>query len=198
MKKKISMIGLAALGYNPIMKMNLRKNSVMELDPKTSTKNRLINDQNGLTGRNFRYGLHSAAFNACETIAVHNAKVLLGMDSTLSETIAEFQRSAAMLGLGIFGSDPHAIGRILKECNIPYSPAKLENIGGDGVYIISFWNRNAPWHGLHTVAAEYNKGKFITYNLRGNGETSFDSPDDYARKFICGYYIKANITKERG
>ena len=58
-----------------------------------------------------------------------------------------------------------------------------------GVYIISFWNDNAPWNGLHTVAVSYDGTTYTTYNLNGNGSESFVSPEFYARLYICGYYL---------
>jgi hypothetical protein len=57
------------------------------------------------------------------------------------------------------------------------------------VYIISFWNDNKPWGGLHTVAVKYDGVRYATYNLSGNGQISYMLPSDYACDFICGYYL---------
>ena len=63
---------------------NFKINEKCDKDPKTSTADRLVTDQNGTTGKNFVYGDYPAQHNACEAIAVHNAKVLLGMPTKLS------------------------------------------------------------------------------------------------------------------
>lgn len=44
--------------------------------------------------------LYSAKGNSCEAITVHNAKVLKGKESTLSETMLEIQSNHAMFGYG--------------------------------------------------------------------------------------------------
>ena len=66
---------------------NYAHNSVVDANSETTTNNKLVSDQNGATGNNFRFGNYDASYNACETIAVHNAKVLLGKESTLSQTM---------------------------------------------------------------------------------------------------------------
>ena len=181
---------VAAIGYRHVSKQNNRLNSAVDADPATTTKNRILEDQNGATGDNFKYGLYSARWNACETIAVHNAKVLEGLDSSLSETMTDFQSAGAMIGYGALGSNPYAIGRVLKKEGIAYSRVGLNEMTKSGTYIISFWNEGAPWKGLHTVAVSYDGSTYTAHNLGGNGEEYSISLSDYQSRYICGYYVE--------
>lgn len=185
----VLLVGLV-IGYYGVSRRNRRRNEAVDRDPLSTTKNRLINDQYAATGTRFSYGIHAARKNACEVIAVHNAKVLLGRESTLSQTMADFQAAGAMIGYGLFGSNPRAIGRILHRSGIAYERVNLSGMTRRGVYIISFWNDRAPWGGLHTVAVCYDGKHYTTYNLKGRGEVTSLPPAVYARRFICGYYLK--------
>lgn len=180
---------IAAAGYRLVCRNNRRQNSAVDERHDTTTRNRLINDQYEATGRRFAYGLYAARRNACEVIAVHNAKVLMGRDSTLSRTAADFQAAGAMIGYGLFGSSPCAIGRVLRRSGMAYERIGLADMTRPGVYILSFWNRHAPWGGLHTVAVRYDGRHYATYNLKGRGSVSAGPPSRYARHFICGYYL---------
>lgn len=185
----VLLVGLV-IGYCGVSRRNRRRNEAVDRDPLSTTKNRLINDQYAATGTRFSYGIHAARKNACEVIAVHNAKVLLGRESTLSQTMADFQAAGAMIGYGLFGSNPRAIGRVLRRSGIAYERVNLSGMTRRGVYIISFWNDRAPWGGLHTVAVCYDGVRYTTYNLKGRGEVTSLPPAVYARRFICGYYLK--------
>ena len=176
--------------YQCISKSNYTKNSKVDSNPSTTTKNKIINDQNGSTGTNFDYGLHSASWNACETIAVHNAKVLKGMNSSLSETMYDFQSVGAMIGDGYFGSNPYAIGSVLNKEGIAYSRVGINSMTQPGTYIISFWNEGAPWNGLHTITISYNGSTYTAYNLYGDGNTYDIILTNYSKSYICGYYLR--------
>lgn len=163
-----------------------QKNAELDNSESTTTKNKIIDNQNAPIIGEFRYGLYSASYNSCEIIAVHNAKVLSGKDSTFSETALDFLAVGANLGFGVFGSDPHAIGRVLEKNGIDYSKVDLKEMTNPGVYIISYWNGPFP-SSLHTVAISYDGSTYTTYNRKG-GRT-YDSPSEYATRFICGYYL---------
>ena len=167
-------------------------NAKVDRNKKTTTQNRLINDQNDTsgTGGNFRYGLYSASHNACETIAVHNAKVLKGINSNLSSTMMNFQMANAMIEpTGYLGSNPYSIGRVLSNSGIKYSRVGLNEMTEPGTYIISFWNDGAPWKGLHTVAVSCIGNSYIAYNRYGDGEQYLLNLSDYTDSYICGYYL---------
>ena len=167
---------------------NRLNNERADRDDSTSTRNKIVNDQNGVTGEAFWYGICHANWNACETIAVHNAKVLLGRESSLSETMTDFQICGSMMLGGTLGSNPYMIGTVLDYEGIPNKRVNLDNIEEPGVYIFSFWNENRM-DGIHTVACWYDGSTYTTYNLYGFGSEYFEHPKTYASDFICGYYV---------
>ena len=167
---------------------NRLNNERADRDDSTSTRNKIVNDQNGVTGDAFWYGICHANWNACETIAVHNAKVLLGRESSLSETMTDFQICGSMMLLGTLGSNPYMIGTVLDYEGIPNKRVNLDNIEEPGVYIFSFWNENRM-DGIHTVACWYDGNTYTTYNLYCNGNEYTLDPRIYANDFICGYYV---------
>ena len=169
---------------------NKKHNSKVDSNPKTSTKGKIINDQNGATGKNFRYGRKNVSWNGCETIAVHNAKLLKGKNSSLSETIDDFHAVNAIVGFGLCGSNPYSIGSVLEKEDISYTGVGLNDMTKQGVYIISFWNENPLSNGLHTVAVSYDGTYYTAYNLYCNGDEYHISLSDYSTSFICGYYLR--------
>ena len=190
---KILIAGLAGIAAvvvknQVVAKYNYAGNSKIDADPETTTKNKIINDQNGITGDQFVYGAYRASWNACETIAVHNAKVLMGKESTLSETMKDFQTAGAMPLDGIIGSNPYAIGKVLRRDGIAYSRVGLNEMDRTGTYIISYWTGpiGSP---LHTVAVSYDGTGYTTYNLDGSGGESGLNPTDYVYRYVCGYYL---------
>ena len=169
---------------------NFEINSKCDAEPETASGNRLVCDQNGARGRSFVYGNFPARHNACEAIAVHNVKVLLGMPSTLSETIARFQSLRAMIFSGFFGSNVFKIGRVLKFYGIKYKRIfRRRRLKESGLFIISFWNEKPLKNGIHTVALTHGDGGYETYNLHGNGAVSAEDPAKYGKRFITGYLI---------
>ena len=136
------------------------------------------------------YGKHYAYWNACETIAIHNAKVLLGMESTLSQTMLDSQKAGIMIGDGYFGSNPFGIGKVLRKYEIRYSLVNRGGMTKPGVYIISYWNKAWYKSGLHTIAVHYDGSQYIAYNVGNGGETGIPiDPSDYRGRFIIGYYL---------
>jgi len=168
---------------------NLEVNAAVDRDPHTTTIATIVNDQNGVTGRLFVYGAYPARHNACEAIAVHNAKLLKGVPSSLSQTINDFQCGHAMIGRGFLGSNVLAIGRILSASGLSWRRVGLRDLADKGLYIISFWNGRIPWDGIHTVTVRHDGQGYTTYNLAGDGRVSQRSPVDYAKSYICGYRL---------
>ena len=91
----------------------------------------------------------------------------------------------------MFCSYPHAIGDVLDYEGIGYYKVYgTENMTLNGTYVISFWNENAPFNGLHTIAVSKTSSGCIAYNLYGDGnEYSLSNLDKYKNSFICGYYL---------
>lgn len=183
-------------GYAAVSVSNYRVNSRAERLLPTSS--RTVSDQNGETGMKYRYGLYKARHNACEAIAVHNVKIILGVPSRLADVIRRFQTGVSMIGLGFFGSNVYMIGTVLRCERIRFRRVRLKEAEEDGLYIFCFWNRGAPWHGIHTVTAENKAGRWTSYNLHGHGTVYSESPFDYAKNYICGYRITGYGNKEKG
>lgn len=183
------------MGYFIIIASNYRYNRYMENNT-ISTLNRVINDQNGPTGHAFRYGLHPASFNACEAIAVHNVKVLLGQQSNLAEVMRQFQLSLGMVGYGIGGSNVYLVGRMLKKNGIPNRPVKFNNLNRQGIYIISYFNDGKLLKGIHTVTVAYDGNTYTVYNLRGKAEYKLTSLD-FAKRYVCGFFIEQNLQNDK-
>ena len=102
---------------------------------------------------------------------------------------------------GLFGSNPYLLGSFYKRRNIPYRMTfsyrdffdSLDNVK---VAVISFWCKNKPFGGLHTVAVEKVDGyKIKVYNRYNNRDYPYiyKSRRDFLPKksdFICGYLIE--------
>lgn len=178
-------IGCYIYDYVKITEENYQHNSAVDSNPETTTQNRILNDQNGATGKNFKYGIFDASHGVCEAIAVHNAKVLLGMDSSLSNTIRDCQESWQMLLLGVLGTNPWSIDVVLNRSGISSTRVGLNEMTNPGVYIISYWHSS----GAHTVAVLFDGSTYTTYNLYGNGIEYYYHPTEYAGNYIAGYYL---------
>ena len=171
--------------YMEISDANYEHNSSIDDNPDTTTRNRILNDQNDATGQNFRYGDYPASHSACEAIAVHNAKILLGMESTLSETIRDCQESWQMLLLGALGTNPWTVDVVLDGYGISSTKVGLNEMTSPGVYIVSYWHAT----GAHTVAVFFDGSVYTTYNLYGNGKEYYFHPSEYASNYIAGYFL---------
>lgn len=178
-----------------VMEENYLNNRRFDGDPRTSTKNRIINDQCGATGHSFRYGSFGADYNACEVIALHNALVLTGWESSLSEAIKTVQLSGGMFCCGKWGTKLSRIGQITKsEYGLTARVVrKIERIDRDGVYIMSFWNCGRDvLQGLHTVALKRENGVFCAYNLTGCRAVTLTA-DELSARYKGGFIIAYRI-----
>lgn len=179
---------LFVAGYWLIALANRKHNRRIDGDPDLTTAGRIVNDQNGRTGERFRYGLYRARWNGCEAIALHNAKVLLGLPSSLSGAMTELQTVGAMFGFGFFGSDPFRLGWVLRRAGIRARRVRLGQMDDPGVYIIAYWNKGAPWKGAHTVAVSFDGAAYMRRNPYGGMV-----PSELGRRFICGYRLEKNM-----
>ena len=163
------------------------KNRLADADPAFCTANRLVTDQNGKTGSAFSLGKYPARHNACEAIALHNAKVLTGRASTLSDAIEAVVKGGAVPGRGFFGTLPWKLGKVLKREGVAAKRVKFRELAADGVYIVSFWNKK-PWkNGLHTVAAVQKGGSFTLFNWGGTTVWTEEERGKMKRRYVCGY-----------
>ncbi len=173
--------------YCYIVVSNYRNNSELDADSSTSTQDVIINYQGADNISQFKYGIDSATNNGCETIAIHNARILLGESSNLSTTMWNVQSQGGMWALGIFGTKPWDIGGVLDQYGMSYTEVGLDELNKPGTYIISYWN-GTPWlSSLHTIAVQYDGTEYTAYNKGGNPSAN---PTTYANNFICGYYLE--------
>jgi|GEM_PF-1695783 len=173
-----------------LAEQNYEENSRLDAEPETTTRDRVVGDQNGATGVRFVYGKYPARHNACEAIAVHNVKVLTGVPSALSETIAVFQSLRAMIFGGFFGSNVYRIGKVLRYYGITYRRFfRKKKLAVPGLYIISYWNEKPLKNGIHTVTVKNDGKNYFTYNLHGHGAVSREDPAVFGKRFIVGYRI---------
>ena len=173
-----------------LAKRNYRLNSKYE-----STG--IINDQNGQTGKRYRFGFFSLKYNGCAPIAVYNAKLLLGMKSRLNDVIYSLEITKAVFLFGLFGGYSKGIKRALKREGLDYTAVSLDETKYDGIYIIKFKNYGKIRNGEHFVTVKTENGMSETYNLCGDGKVYRLPPEKYAGKgYIIGYRIKDGLDKK--
>ena len=143
-----------------------------------------------------RYGLFSMSYNGCEIIAVYNFRQLIGIPIQLCDIAKEIYPYGNAV-MGLFGTIPQALNKYFMDNNIP---AVKENdfykftkeFESKKYGIISFWNANNIFHGLHTVAIEKVSEGIRIYNKSNKTvhPVVCKSLDYYidADRFICGYY----------
>ena len=126
---------VSEIGYKHLEKSNYRHNSRVDNNKSTTTRNKIINDQNGTTGKNFNYGVRKAEKNGCEPIALHNAKVLTGKESTLSDTMKSFSEARQWSRLAFSARIPLAYPLYWKEKEYPTVWSEIPTICQSVVYI---------------------------------------------------------------
>ena len=165
-----------------VVKQNESNNIALDNNPQTSTKNQLIRSQHGYYTHGFKYGLYNASYNACEVIAIHNAKILMGMDSSLSQAMIDCRNAGAMVGYGVFGSKPRAIETVLKQYGFTVSSISgFDEIRQDGVYIVSYMEGLK----IHTVTVQVVDGVYSSYNAGADIRDIMNT-----KPFLRGYYVE--------
>ena len=148
------------------------------------SQNTTVNSQYATSVKNLKIGHFTVGDNGCGAVEIHNAKVLKGIDSTLSETILSMQQNNGFIFGGALGTNPLSVQKILRKSGIRSTSVSLSEINKPGVYIIAFWNNDSIWDGAHYVALKYNGKRYRTYN-----NFSRHNPHDYATRYICGFYL---------
>ncbi|MBQ6467849.1 MAG: hypothetical protein IJJ61_07880 [Clostridia bacterium] len=175
-----------------IEKSNFKKNIEVELEKG------LLNGQGAGNLATCRYGFFPMSYNGCEIIAVYNLRCLMGIPVPLPDVAKEIYPYGNAFS-GLFGTWPGALERYFKENNLPVHKiddyyAFRNEFEHHKFAVISFWNANHIFKGLHTVAIENFSGGIKVYN-RSNKCTypvEYKSLDYYmdAHRFICGYYAE--------
>lgn len=167
--------------------------------------NTVINGQGCGEVAKMKYGFFNMSYNGCEMIALHNSMVLLGKNSDLKEVCREMYSHCQVLS-GLLGSNPCFLGSFYKRRSITFRKTYNYNeffnsLESTPVAVLSFWNKNKPFHGLHTVTVQLTDGKIRVYNRYNNRDYPYDykSREELLPKksdFICGYLIKEEKTDE--
>ncbi len=163
-----------------------------KLDPDGErTRNVIINGQGREEYANYLNGLSNVGHSGCEAIAIHNSRVLLEMDSTLNESLYMVNKNSANTLFGFMGTNAYSLSRVLDDYEMDYKEVGCDNLTDNGVYIVSFWNDNAPYEGYHTVAMTNNNGYYTVYNDYNNAVKPFPGYNITQIKdnYITGYYF---------
>ena len=148
-----------------------------------------------------RYGLFPAGFNACEMIAIYNLLKLNGYrDFSFADICFEmYNKTWAFWGL--FGSNVFALHTFFKTHGISYTKTKkykefLKLMDQNQAGMLSFWNGDTPFKGIHTVCIKKINNMYTVYNMYNNVPVpvtcrSF-SEITLPRRFIVGYVIEKN------
>lgn len=117
----------------------------------------------------------TAAFNACEIIAIQNALIALGIEHSLQnfpDKISHFEKKGNVLK-GYFGTAPRAVKKYLKERQVTIQTlvASKENIGSTPVQILFFQNGRKITSGIHTICITNTNGITTYLNGKPNEES---------------------------
>ena len=173
-----------------IEKFNYKYNKSIFLD------NNILNGQGIGNLAKCRYGLFPMSYNGCEIIAVYNFRWLIGIPVSLCDIAKEIYPYGNAV-MGLFGTMPQALNKYFKDNDISACKENdfykfRKEFDSKKYGIVSFWNTNSIFHGLHTVAIEKTSEGIIVYNKSNRIAHSvvYKSLDYYidADRFICGYY----------
>ena len=145
------------------------------------TSNKLLDSQN----YDYDYGYGNIKDQGCGVVAVHNAKVMLGIPSSLPETAHDMEDLGILLMGGLLGTNPWGIAIALDYYDIDYSTVSLDRMTKPGVYIVSYFHKN-PFNGAHNVAVIYNGETYDSYNVNA---TPGCHPREYTGVILAIYYL---------
>ncbi len=113
-----------------IMLLNRRTNIKAD---RMLRRNGLIGDQHGATGRAYMFGVAKARGTSCEAIAIYNALKLTGKEVPLSRVITRILLLCGDMAFGLLGTDPFAIGRVLRSFGADCRRSREEETESEGV-----------------------------------------------------------------
>lgn len=155
-----------------------------EKDAKSEAKNTIIKDQEDPSIKDVKVESGNIGENGCGVVAIHNVKVIKGVGSTLSETIADIQSQNGFIIDGYLGVNPFIIDNVLKQDGIRCTSVKVKDLSTPGLYLIAFWNNPLNLgEGAHYVVLQVDENSFEVINGDQNG------PEWYVDKYIYGYRI---------
>lgn len=155
----------------------------------------------------FTLGKKKMAGVGCEIAATYNALRLLGKDASFAEILRDYEKAGfVMRGFvqGDMGTDPFSIGSFLEAHGVKsVSYTNYEALASvisefrDSfqVYILSFWNRDTVFGGLHTVTAytSADDDRLHIFNMYNNSTEEAVREDLRAyvpkNRFVVGYRL---------
>lgn len=146
-------------------KRNRRFNKELEGLPE---KYSMINGQGIGAASKFRYGVKNMESNGCECIAVYNALIYLRKPQPLNE-IAFFMERYKLV-FGVFGCNPHRLGKILGRFGAAFE--RKGDIASPGAYIISFWTGKPFFSQIHTIFCTVEKNAVCAFNRYNNNSAA--------------------------
>ena len=146
----------------------------------------------------FTVGKKKMAGVGCEIAATYNAMRLLGREVSFADILRDYEEDGyVMRGFvqGDMGTDPFSIGEFLSQhgvnsvCYTNYEALAsviTEFKDSFQVYILSFWNRDTVFGGLHTVTAytSADDDRLHVFNMYN------DSTDEAVREDLRAYVPK--------
>ena len=181
-------------------KLNRKKNLL------TETGSEIINGQGLGYVADMRYGLFPMSYNGCEMIAIYNLLILEGRHgNSLTDICSEMYKTACVFS-GLLGSNVYVLDKYFTRHGMPVLKTLsrdrfFEYLGNCKYGIISFWNDNNPFKGVHTVCIEKTDNGYRIYN-RSNRRCS---PADYTtadeavsrHRFMAGYCLYQPVNTMR-
>ena len=167
----------------------------------------LINGQGVGQISKCRYGLFPASFNACEMIATYNLLKLNGYEGHKFADICLEMYPKTWALWGLLGSNVNHLFLYFKSHNIRYKiffmkrDKLFEELSVSKYGMISFWNRNNPFKGIHTVCVEKTDEGYKVYNRYNSKDYPYDykTVDEVVskRRFLVGYTIEKATKGEK-
>jgi len=153
-------------------------------DESADAKNTIVTNQKDPSIKDMKVGSGNVGENGCGAVAIHNVKVIKGVESTLSETIRDIESGSGLIIDGYLGINPFVVDDVLKDYGINCTPVKAKELSDPGLYLIAFWNNPKDLGaGAHYVVLRVYEDSFEVLNGDQNG------PEWYADKYIYGYRV---------
>ena len=179
-------------GIFMLEKLNRKRNLPTEVG------NGIINGQGLGYVAEMRYGLFPMSYNGCEMIAIYNLLLLEGRQGVALTDICTDMYKTACVFCGLLGSNVYVLDKYFTRCGMPV----LKTFSRDRFFdmlnvckygIISFWNANDPFKGVHTVCIEKTENGYRIYNRSNRRDTpaDFTRVDEVVshRRFMAGYCL---------
>ena len=132
----------------------------------------LIYNQRDIPKKELRYGFRSSAATGCGWIAVHNALLLMGLESNPKELIRRFERSFPILN-GTFGTFLPDIVRFFKkqgfDVQLRFLKSRFDLLVENSEVCVMFYFWYYKYSvGAHFVTLHKKDGRVLGYNTYKN------------------------------